>query len=218
STGDGADLIRAARDRGVNVYAETCVQYLTLDDSLFAGRDGHLYATCPQLKKKTDQKRLWQGLRGGEVCGISTDTCSFTRKQKAMWKGDWTKIPMGMPGLETMMPVVYTEGVLKRRLTLPQFVEKCSTNPAKIMGLYPRKGSLDVGTDADIAVVHPNKRIKVDWRKMETNSDWNPYQGRDLAGFAETTFCRGKQIVEDYKFTGQNGHGQFLPRSRPGQL
>ena len=218
STGQGADLIKAARERGVDVFAETCAQYLTLDDSLFAGKDGHLYATCPQIKKKPDQQRLWQGLRDGEVCGVSTDTCSFTRKQKAMWKGDWTKIPMGMPGLETLLPVVYTEGVLKRRLTLEQFVQKVSSEPARMMGLYPRKGSLDVGTDADLAVIHPKKRIKVDWRKMETNADWNPYQGRSLAGFAETTFCRGKQIVENYKFTGTNGYGRFIPRAKPGNM
>jgi len=218
STGQGADLVKAAQQRGVKVFAETCAQYLTLDDSLFAAQDGHLYATCPQLKKKSDQQRLWKGLRDGEVCGVSTDTCSFTRKQKAMWKGDWTRIPMGMPGLETLLPVVYTTGVLKRRLTLQRFVQKVSTEPAKMMGLYPRKGSLDVGTDADIAIIHPKKRTKVDWRRMETNADWNPYQGWSLAGFAESTFCRGRQIVENYKFTGQNGYGQFIPRAKPAQV
>ncbi|MCP4248284.1 MAG: dihydropyrimidinase [bacterium] len=218
STAEGTDLVKEAQARGVKVFAETCVQYLTMDDSVFAGKDGHLYATCPQLKKKSDQMRLWKGLRDGEVCGISTDTCSFTRKQKAMWKGDWTKIPMGMPGLETLLPAAYTDGVLKRRLSVSQFVQKCSTEPARMMGLYPRKGSLDVGTDADIAVVHPKKRLTVDWHKMETNTDWNPYQGRALAGFAEATFCRGKQIVEDYKFTGTNGHGQFLKRSSPANV
>ncbi|MCH7700538.1 MAG: dihydropyrimidinase [Planctomycetes bacterium] len=212
STNEGTDIIKAAQARGVNVLAETCVQYLVLDDSRFSQKDGHLYATCPQLKKKRDQQRLWKGLRDGEVCVISTDTCSFNRKQKAMWKGDWTKIPMGMPGLETLMPLVYTEGVLKRKITLAQFVEKCSTNPAKVMGLYPQKGSLDVGTDADLYVFHPRKKIKVDWRKMETNTDWSPVQGWELAGFAESTFCRGRQIVDHYRFVGENGYGRFLPR------
>ena len=218
STSQGADLVKAARQRGVNVFAETCAQYLSLDDSVFKGKDGHLFATCPQIKKKADQQRLWQGLREGEVCGVSTDTCSFNRKQKAMWKGDWTKIPMGMPGLETLLPVVYTQGVLKRRITLEQFVEKVSTNPAKIMGLYPKKGSLDVGTDADITIIHPAKRTKVDWHKMATNTDWSPYQGWSLAGFAEATFSRGTQVVENYKFVGKNGHGQFVPRGKPGTL
>src|SRR5829696_10455673 len=111
STGEGADIIRAAQSRGVPVIAETCVQYLVLDDSVFEREDGHLFACCPQLKKPKDSERLWQGLRHGEVSVISTDTCTFTREQKAMWQGDWTKIPMGMPGLETLLPLTYTAGV-----------------------------------------------------------------------------------------------------------
>ncbi len=218
STAEGADIIVEARSRGVDVYAETCAQYLVLDDSLFAKRDGHLYACCPQIKKKSDQKRLWAGLKSGEVCVISTDTCTFTRKQKAMWKGDWTKIPMGMPGLETLVPIVYTKGVLAGKMSMKQLVEKCCTNPAKMMGLYPLKGSLNKGTDADIAIIDPKKRIKVDHRRMETNADWSPYQGWSLAGFAEKTFSRGRQIVDNYKFTGANGWGQWLPRKRAGKL
>jgi len=217
STGEGADIVRRAQEEGVNVLAETCAQYLALDDGVFAKKDGHLYATCPQVKKPRDQKRLWTGLKSGEVCSVSTDTCTFTRKQKAMWKGDWTKIPMGMPGLETLLPLVYTLGVLKRRLTINEFVDKCCTAPARIMGLYPRKGALRVGGDADIAIIHPAKKRKVDWRKMQTNCDWSPYQGWELAGFAEHTFCRGSQIVRDYKFVGRNGHGRFIPRANLGR-
>jgi dihydropyrimidinase len=218
SSGEGADLVKRAREDGVQVLAETCAQYLALDDRVFAGKDGHLYATCPQIKKLADQRRLWQGLQDGEVCSVSTDTCTFTRKQKGMWKGDWTKIPMGMPGLETLLPVVYTRGVRKGRLTVNQFVEKCCTNPAKIMGLYPRKGTIAVGSDADIAIIHKTRTRKVDWHKMYTNCDWSPYQGWTLAGFAEHTFCRGRQIVEDYKFIGKNGFGRFIPRSNVGRL
>src|SRR5262249_14978277 len=138
STREGADLIKRAAADGVDIVAETCAQYLVLDDSVFKSKDGHLFGTCPQLKKKADQDRLWAGLAAGEICNVSTDTCTFTRKQKAMWNGDWTKIPMGMPGLETLMPLVYTHGVLTKRLTLTQFVDRCCTNPAKIMGLFPR--------------------------------------------------------------------------------
>src|SRR5438067_9259128 len=136
STAEGADHVKAAQARGVEVYAETCAQYLVLDDSVFDGPDGHLYACCPQVKKKKDQERLWKGLNTGEVCVISTDTCTFTRAQKAMWEGDWTKIPMGLPGLETLVPLVYTHGVLADRLPLTGLVAKCCTNPAKVMGLY----------------------------------------------------------------------------------
>jgi dihydropyrimidinase len=218
STGDGADLVKRAQEDGVHVLAETCAQYLVLDDRLFAGKDGHLYATCPQIKKPRDQKRLWEGLKNGEVCSVSTDTCTFTRKQKAMWKGDWTRIPMGMPGLETLLPIVYTHGVLKRRLTVNQFVDKCCTTPARVMGLYPRKGALQIGADADIAIIHPTKTLRVDWRKMQTNCDWSPFQGWKLAGFAEHTFCRGRQIVNNYKLVGRNGYGQFIPRANPGRV
>ena len=218
STAEGAELVRRAQADGVHVLAETCAQYLALDDSVFTGKDGHLYATCPQVKKSSDQKRLWAGLASGEVCSISTDTCTFTRKQKAMWHGDWTRIPMGMPGLETLLPVVYTEGVLKRRLTVNQFVDKCCTTPARVMGLYPRKGTLQVGSDADLVIFHPTHKRTVDWRKMQTNCDWNPYQGRQLAGFAEYTFCRGQPVVDNYKFVGRNGYGQFVPRTNPGRV
>ena len=218
STGLGADLVQEAQAQGVPVLAETCAQYLVLDDSVFERPDGHLFACQPQVKTKADQQRLWQGLRENTVCNVSTDTCTFTTKQKAIWKGDYTKIPMGMPGLETMIPLVYTHGVLKRRLTLEQLVQKCCTDPAKVMGLYPKKGSLDVGTDADLAILHPTKKTKVDWHRMESKADWSPYQGWDLAGFSETTLCRGKVVVDNYKFVGAIGHGQFVPRKNPGNL
>ncbi len=219
STADGTDIIADAHRRGLkNVFAETCAQYLVLDDSLFAGKDGHLYACCPQIKKKADQQRLWKGIQAGTVCSISTDTCTFTRKQKAMWKGDWTKIPMGLPGLETLLPVVYTHGVLKKRLTMRQFVDKCCTTPARLMGLADRKGAIKAGRDADIAILHPTKKIRVDHRKMETNADWSPYQGWSLAGFARTTLSRGAVIVDNYQFCGRNGWGRFLPRKSAGKV
>jgi dihydropyrimidinase len=218
STAEGADHVKAAQARGVDVYAETCAQYLVLDDSVFERPDGHLYACCPQVKKKKDQERLWKGLNTGEVCVISTDTCTFTREQKAMWKGDWTKIPMGLPGLETLLPIVYTHGVLEDRLPLTQLVAKCCTNPARVMGLYPQKGVLAAGSDADLAILDPAKKITVDHARMDTGADWNPYQGWPLAGFAEATFCRGKQIVKDYQFVGENGWGRWLPREKAGAL
>jgi len=101
-------------------------------------------------------------------------------------------------------------------MTVNQFVDKCCTAPAKIMGMFPKKGTLSVGGDADIAIIHPTKTRKVDWRKMETNCDWSPFQGRSLGGFAEHTFCRGRQIVKNYKFIGKNGYGQFIPRTHVG--
>ncbi|MGQ0560605.1 MAG: dihydropyrimidinase [Gemmatimonadota bacterium] len=216
STKEGADIIRAAQARGVPVLAETCVQYLVLDDSVFGREDGHLFACCPQLKKPADQERLWRGLSGGEVSVISTDTCTFTRAQKAMWNGDWTKIPMGMPGLETLLPLTYTHGVLGGRITIEEMVRKLSTNPAQIMGLYPRKGAIQVGADADIAIIHPQSTIAVDPKTMEGGADWSPFEGWNLAGFARTTLSRGDVIVDDYKVVGKAGRGRWLERRSAG--
>jgi dihydropyrimidinase len=218
STAKGADLVKAARARGVDVYAETCAQYLVLDDTVFDGPDGHLFACCPQVKTPRDQERLWKGLVDGEVCVVSTDTCTFTRGQKARWEGDWTKIPMGLPGLETLVPLVYTLGVKKGRISLERMVELCSANPAKIMGLYPRKGTIELGSDADLVLIDPNKEIAVDHATMETNADWNPYQGWSLAGFAETTFSRGRRVVDRYRFVGEEGWGRWLARERAGTI
>jgi dihydropyrimidinase len=218
STGEGADIVRAAQARGVPVLAETCVQYLVLDDSVFEREDGHLFACCPQLKKPKDVDRLWKGMRGGEVSVVSTDTCTFNREQKSMWNGDWTKIPMGMPGLETLLPLTYTHGVLGGQISLEDMCLKLSTNPAKIMGLYPKKGAIQVGADADIAIIHPKKKEKVQsgGGKMETNADWSPYEGWDLAGFSRTTLSRGEVIVDDYRVVGNEGRGQWLPRKTAG--
>jgi dihydropyrimidinase len=216
STAEGTDIVAGAQSRGVPVLAETCVQYLVLDDSVFAGEDGHLFACCPQLKKPADSERLWTGLQRGEVSVISTDTCTFTREQKAMWQGDWTKIPMGMPGLETLMPLTYTKGVLAGRLTLGEMCQKLSTNPAAIMGLAPRKGAIQIGADADLAVIHPTRTHRVDPSTMETNADWSPYEGWELAGFARTTLSRGEVIVDDYRVVGKEGRGQWLPRTTAG--
>jgi dihydropyrimidinase len=198
------------------VLAETCAQYLVLDDSVFEGEDGHLFACCPQVKKPKDVERLWRGLRDGEVSVVSTDTCTFTREQKAMWNGDWTKIPMGLPGLETLLPLVYTRGVLGGRLTLEELSMKLSTNPARIMGLYPRKGAIMVGADADLAIIHPTSTRTVSPSTMETNADWSPYEGWELAGFARTTLSRGEVIVDDYAVVGREGRGQWLPRTTAG--
>ena len=218
STARGTEIVKAARAKGVDVYAETCAQYLVLDDTRFATPDGHLFACCPQIKKPADQARLWQGLGDGEVCVVSTDTCTFTRAQKNQWQGDFTKIPMGMPGLETLIPIVYTRGVRAGQISLERMVEVCATNPAKLMGLYPRKGVIAPGSDADLVLIDPEHEIEVDHATLETNADWSPYQGWRLAGFAAQTFSRGRRIVDDYRFVGARGWGKWLPRERAGSL
>ena len=216
STAEGTEIVRQAKARGVPVLAETCAQYLVLNDDVFAREDGHLFACCPQLKKPADSARLWQGLKEGVVSVISTDTCTFSREQKAMWQGDWTRIPMGMPGLETLLPIGYTHGVLAGRLSLNEMCQALSTNPARIMGLYPRKGAIAVGSDADIAIIHPTSRRTVSPATMETNADWSPFDGWDLAGFARTTLSRGEVIVDDYAVVGKAGRGKWLHRTTAG--
>ena len=140
STGEGADLVKAARARGVDVYAETCAQYLVLDDSVFDGPDGHLFACCPQVKKKKDQERLWKGLQDGEVCVVSTDTCTFTRDQKRAGRGTGPRSRWDCPGWRPSCRSSTRTACSAGRLTPAEFVAKCCTNPAKIMGLYPQEG------------------------------------------------------------------------------
>lgn len=217
STGEGADLIRAAQSRGVPVIAETCAQYLVLEDSVFDRPDGHLYACCPQVKKVEDIDRLWAGL-GDEVSVVSTDTCSFTREQKQMWwnpagYGDWTKIPMGLPGLDTLVPIVYTHGVRAGRITMNDLVALCATNPAKIMGIR-NKGELVPGFDADIAIIDPNEtREAIPGKTLRSRCDWSPFEGMRLGGFAKHVLLRGEPMVLDGKIVGKPGHGKFMSRS-----
>ncbi len=159
STSEGAGIVEDLRDRGSQVYAETCPHYLLLDDSVFKRPDGHLYATCPQVKKKADSRKLWQGLKDGTISTIATDTCTFTRRQKDRWRGDFTKIPYGLPGVETLLPLVYTFGVGKGRISENRMVEVLSTNPARLFGMYPQKGTIRIGSDADLVIFDPKKKI-----------------------------------------------------------
>jgi dihydropyrimidinase len=212
STGGGAAIVGAAKTRGVNVHAETCPQYLLLTDDMFRRDDGHLYATCPQLKSSEDCRSLWNGLARGEIEVVATDTCTFTREQKAMWNGDFTKIPYGLPGVETLLPLMYSEGVTKGRLNLNKFIELISVNPAKLFGMYPAKGSLQVGTDADLVIIDPKHEVKLDPAKLETNCDWSPYDGWLLHGYPVLTICRGEIVADTGTFVGTTGYGKFIAR------
>jgi len=218
STGEGTDAVAAARERGVNVYAETCPQYLLLDDEVFKGENGHLYATCPQIKKPHDSERLWKGLADGDVQIIATDTCTFDTKQKAAWNGDFRKIPFGMPGVETMVPLMYTEGVGKRGFSVNQLVSLVSTNPAKLFGMYPQKGTIAIGSDADIVVFDPEKKVTLKAENLQTNCDWSPFEGWNLVGYPSVTISKGKVVAEDGKFVGEVGHGAFLKRTPYGKI
>lgn len=219
STGEAAEILHHARHHGVNVYAETCPQYLLLDDEVFKDPErGHLYACCPQVKKPKDQERLWKALAHEDVSIVSTDTCTFDTKQKDMWNGDFSKIPFGLPGIETLLPSVYTYGVQQGRFDLNHFVTLISTNPAKLMGLYPKKGELCAGADADVIIVDPKKSKTIDYKNLAHNCDWSPYQGMRMSGFPDFTICRGKVIVEDGEFAGKPGYGKFIKRKPFGEI
>jgi dihydropyrimidinase len=218
STGEGAAMVKAARDRGVNVIAETCPQYLILNEEVFKGENGHLFATCPQIKSKKDGERLWQGLANGDISTVGTDTCTFNTEQKAMWKGDFTKIPFGLPGTELMVPLLYNDGVKAGRFSLRKMVEVGSTNPAKVFGLYPQKGSLRAGSDADIVIFDSEKEVIVDYKNMETNCDWNPFQGKQLKGYPHLTLVRGKVVGKDGRCIGEKGYGKFVKRGTSGNF
>jgi dihydropyrimidinase len=185
---------------------------------VFKGENGHLYATCPQIKKKKDGTRLWEGLINGEIQVVATDTCTFDTKQKAMWKGDFRKIPFGLPGVETMFPLLYTEGVGKGRFSLTHLVRLASTNPAKIFGMYPKKGEIAVGSDADLIVFDPEKNLTLRAKDLQTNCDWSPFEGWKLKGYPHTTISRGKIVVADGNFVGERGYGQFLKRQAVKEL
>lgn len=216
STGEGAVMVKAARDRGVNVIAETCPQYLILNEEVFKGENGHLFATCPQIKSEKDGQRLWQGLADGSISTVGTDTCTFNTEQKAVWQGDFTKIPFGLPGTELMVPLLYNDGVKAGKISLRKMVEVGSTNPAKVYGLYPQKGSLRAGSDADIVIFDSDKEVIVDYKNMETNCDWNPFQGKQLKGYPHLTLVRGKVVGKEGKCIGEKGHGKFVKRGTSG--
>jgi dihydropyrimidinase len=216
STKESASMVNDARKKGINVVGETCPQYLLLDDSLFAGENGHYYATCPQLKKPEDGVGLWKGLDNKTLSVVGTDTCTFNTEQKALWEGDYRKIPMGMPGSELMIPLLYNDGVREGRVSLNRMVEVSSTNPAKVFGMYPKKGALLPGSDADILIFDTEKEVTVDFKNMETNCDWSPYQGKKLKGYPHMTILRGKVVAEDGKCVGEQGYGEFIKRGASG--
>ena len=212
STGWGTDIVRDARRRGVDVHAETGPHYLLLDDELFKRDDGHLYGTCPPIRKAEDQEKLWEGLSDGSVEVLATDTCTFDSKQKAMWEGDYRKIPFGMPGIETLLPLTYTKGVREGRFSLERMIELLCESPAKLFGMWPRKGNLNVGADADVVIFDPEAKVTITPSVLATNCDYSPFDGTEVRGWPVTTMVRGKIVVKDREFVGEPGYGKFLVR------
>lgn len=212
----GLSYIKMAHERGESVYAETCPQYLVLDDSRYDQEDneGLKYIMSPPLRKREDIEALWNGIKDGNIKTIATDHCPFAfNKDKQLGKDDFTKCPNGAPGIEERIPLIFSEGVIKNRISINKFVEVCSTNPAKIFGLYPKKGTIQAGSDGDIVIIDPNieKVLKVE--DLHSNVDYTAYEGIKIKGYPIYTILRGEIIAKDNTFIGKRGYGEFLKRS-----
>jgi dihydropyrimidinase len=227
NAGGEVDMLRYARERGVKVMGETCPQYLffTIDD--LRRPDGAKWICSPPMRTKEDNARLWEGLSEGILQTVGTDHCPFffdgtkpivyegsgiAIPGKELGRDDFTKIPNGLPGIQDRMPVLWTTGVRAGKITANQFVAYMSTNPAKIFGLYPRKGALMEGSDADIVIWDPEKKVKYGVAMSHQRTDYNLYEGWELTGYPEKVFLRGKMIVDDDEWKGTRGMGRFLKR------
>src|SRR6187200_1174303 len=215
SAAEALEMVTEARDRGLPAYAETCPQYLFLsyDNYEEPGFEGAKYVMSPPLRDRAKQDQLWRGLASNDLQVISTDHCPFCMKeQKELGANDFSKIPNGAPGIETRMSLVYDGGVAAGHITLNRFVELTSTAPAKIFGLFPRKGTIAPGSDADIVVFDPARTITLSATTLHMKVDYNPYEGREVTGATDTVISRGRVIVEAGRFMGRSGAGAFLKR------
>jgi dihydropyrimidinase len=216
SAAEALEMVTQARDRGLPAYAETCPQYLFLsyDNYEEPGFDGAKYVMSPPLRGKETHDRLWRGLASNDLQAVSTDHCPFCMKeQKELGRDDFSKIPNGAPGIETRMSLVFDGGVRTGKIGLNRFVELTSTSPAKIFGLFPRKGTVAPGSDADLVVFDPNRKVTLSAKTLHMKVDYNPYEGREVTGAADTVLSRGRVIVDKGKFVGRAGAGTFLKRN-----
>lgn len=214
---DALKKVQEARDYGVPAFAETCPQYLFLDHTFYEKPEfeGAKYVMTPPLRDKANQKELWNGLRMNDLQVISTDHCPFCfKEQKELGRDDFSKIPNGGPGVEDRMSLVFNGGVVEGRISLNRFVELTSTNAAKIFGLFPRKGTIAVGSDADIVIFDPEKKKTISADTHHMNVDYSCYEGFEVQGVTETVLSRGKVIIEQGKYVGKAGDGSFVKRSR----
>jgi dihydropyrimidinase len=225
SASQALEQVKLFRDRGLPAYAETCPQYLFLsyDNYEEPGFEGAKYVMSPPLRPKWHQDELWKGLAKNDLQVVSTDHCPFCMKegfqglpkQKELGKGDFSKIPNGAPGVETRMVLLFDGGVVGGRITLNRWIELTSTTPAKIMGMFPKKGTIAIGSDADIVVWDPKASQTISAKSHHMRVDYNPYEGRKVKGKAVTVLSRGEVIVEKDKFVGKKGRGKFIKRGSP---
>ncbi|MBK9421821.1 MAG: dihydropyrimidinase [Flavobacteriales bacterium] len=206
--------VRDAARRNQRVLAETCIQYLLLDASLYERKDGAKWVMSPPLREKKDQAALWGAIDQGTVQVVATDHCPFTMEQKAMGKDDFSKIPNGHPAIEHRMELLFSEGVNKKRITLNKFVEVTATNPAKIFGMFPRKGTIGIGSDADMILLDPNEKHVLSAKTHHMNTDYSGYEGMELTGKVKTTILRGQVAVHNGQVKIKKGYGSFVKRNK----
>ena len=218
---DALAKIREARDRGLPVYAETCPQYLylSLENMDAPGFEGAKYVFTPPLREKWNQEKLWSGLKHDHLQVVSTDHCPFCfKEQKEMGRDDFTKIPNGGPGVEHRMSLIYSGGVASGRFSANRFVELVSTTPAKLFGLYPRKGTIAVGSDADLVIFDPKRKHTISAATHHMRVDYSMFEGTQVTGMADVVLSRGRVVVDGDKFLGKAGQGEFLRRATYAQL
>ncbi|PYX51135.1 MAG: dihydropyrimidinase [Acidobacteria bacterium] len=216
SCNDALEKVREARDRGLPVYAETCPQYLYLSIENFDVPDfeGAKYVFSPPLREKWHQEKLWNGLKSDHLQVVSTDHCPFCfKEQKELGRNDFTKIPNGGPGVEHRMSLIYSGGVAAGRFSVNRFVELVCTTPAKLFGLYPRKGTIAVGSDADLVIFDPNRKHTISAKTHHMRVDYSMFEGIQVMGMPVTVLSRGRVVVESDKFLGRAGAGEFVKRS-----
>ena len=215
-TCEGAlNAVRDSSKRNQKVFVETCIQYLTLDASLYRkGFNGAKWVMSPPLREPKDQETLWAGINQGMVQVVATDHCPFKWEQKLMGKDDFSKIPNGHPAIEHRMELLYSEGVQKGRISLNKFVEVSSTNAAKIFGMYPKKGCIAIGADADLVIFDPKEKHKLSVKSHHMNVDYSAYEGWPVTGKVKTVILRGKVAIDHGEVKVEEGYGQFVKRKK----
>lgn len=213
-TCEGAlNAVRNATRRNQKMFVETCIQYLIIDASLYEQEDGAKWVMSPPLRQKKDQETLWAGINQGLVQVVATDHCPFMLEQKLMGKDDFSKIPNGHPAIENRMELLFSEGVAKNKITLNKYVEVSSTNAAKIFGMFPRKGTIAVGSDADIVIFDPKEKHTISAKTHHMNVDYSGYEGWELTGKVKTVLLRGEVAIDNNQCKVQKGFGKFIKRN-----
>jgi dihydropyrimidinase len=214
SAREALNAVRQARDEGLPAFAETCPQYLFLSlDDLGNGFNGAKFVCSPPLRTEDHQPELWHGLVKDDLQVVSTDHCPFDfHGQKDLGKGDFRKVPNGLPGVEDRMDLLHDGGVVAGRISKERWVEITSTAPAKLFGMYPKKGAIAVGSDADVVVYDPNRKHTISAKTHHMDVDYSCYEGRSVQGGSDIVLSRGSVIVRNGNFTGRKGAGKFIKR------